>query len=160
MTGRPAFVADCMLGRLARWLRLLGYDTLYDPKAEDARLVRLAAESGRILLTRDTRLAALCRPGLATLLIRANDFRAQLREVAVAWALDREGFLSRCSLCNRPLEEITREEASGVVPDHVLAAVRRFGRCPSCRRTYWGGSHLEEMRRTLEFLPPATPRQG
>jgi uncharacterized protein with PIN domain len=125
------FIADSMLGRLARWLRLLGHDTLYFPSVEDRRLLRIARKENRILLTRDTRLVKM--KGLQKfLLLKENDTFKQLKTVITTFDLVPHGQLgtdgfeitpsmhSRCSLCNSPLEDIPLEQARPFVPDYVF----------------------------------------
>ncbi len=141
-----------MLGRLARWLRILGYDTAWEEHVSDADLVRRAVQEERIVLTRDRAIESEWRVSDIHN-VRAEEPLAQLREVALAFDLghDADPF-SRCSLCNVTLEPATREEARGHVPPRVQAAGDRFRRCPACRRFYWEGSHVAHMRRVLEAL--------
>jgi uncharacterized protein with PIN domain len=148
--GEPRFVADAMLGRLARWLRLMGFDTRYDPRGEDDRLAALAAAEGRWLVTRDTRLAARAAPGLRTILVRSNHHREQIDEVMAAVGRPVARPLTRCAECNGELREVSREEVAAEVPDHVLAVAERFHRCAGCGRVYWPGSHLDGIRDVIE----------
>lgn len=137
-----------MLGRLARWLRVLGYDTLYSPAADDPALARLARAETRILLTRDRELAR--RAGLRVLLLRDDRVQEQLREVAARFALEAEEAFSRCTRCNVTLLELDREGARGRVPPYVYTTHARFRACPECRRVYWRGTHWAHMLETLE----------
>lgn len=151
-TGEPRLVADAMLGKLARWLRILGYDTLYDPAWGDNELVRLARAGDRILLTRDVALAR--RRGLRTLLIADDLLEAQLRQVVAALGLRTEASFSRCPVCNERLEEVPRSWAWGHVPPYTFCTQREFRLCPSCNRFYWRGSHWERMRSAVSDLVP------
>ena len=146
------FLTDATLGRLATWLRLLGYDTDYVAGGDERALLRRAASEQRILLTRNTRL--LRRRGLPPhLFIEADDFRSQLRAVVRAFNLDpTAGFLARCSRCNAVLEALTAEAARAVVPPYVAATQSSFARCPNCRRVYWPATHVARMRRELARL--------
>jgi len=148
----PMFLADAALGRLATWLRLLGYDTVYARAASGAELVRRATAEGRILLTRNTEL--IRRRSLPPhLLVTSDDFRAQLRQVFDAYRLTAvSAFLARCSRCNTPLERLDPAAASPWVPPYVGATQRSFARCPTCARIYWPATHVERMRRELERL--------
>jgi len=148
----PKFIADEMLGRLARWLRLLGIDTVYDPHLDDAELIRRAARESRILLTRDTRL--LRRRGLPpTLFVTDDHFRDQLRQVASAFALDFRGWqLKRCSRCNELLAECSHADVRDRVPAYVLRTQTHFLECPRCRRVYWAATHVERMRAEIAQL--------
>jgi uncharacterized protein len=142
------FVADVHLGRLARYLRMAGFDTLYWRKAEDAYLAELASE-GRILLTRD--LGLLKRNAVTHgYWLRETSARAQLAEVLARFDLyDRVQPFRRCMRCNTPLEPIAREEVRGRVPEGVWECYKSFAWCPTCRRVYWKGSHYDRMRDML-----------
>jgi uncharacterized protein len=148
----PMFLADAALGRLATWLRLLGYDTVYARSAGEAELVRRARAEGRVLLTRNTRMLRR-RDVPAHVFIESDHFRAQLRQVIATFGLlDTAAFLMRCSRCNATLLPIERAEASASVPPYVCATQDTFARCPSCRRIYWGATHVEKMRAELRRL--------
>jgi len=148
------FIADSMLGRLARWLRLLGYDTLYYPHIEDSLLLRIAREEKRTLLTRDTRLVRV--RGLKNfLLLIENDPFKQLKDVIMAFGLtpyckSREAVIpllaSRCSLCNTVLNSIPKEEVKHRVPEYVYLTTDSFKKCLTCNRLYWKGTHLEKFQ--------------
>ena len=150
-----------MLGRLARWLRLLGHDTLYFPSIEDSRLLRTAREENRTLLTRDTRLVKV--KGLHNfLLLRENDPFEQLKAVIAQYNLyplqptggggvETRPY-SRCSLCNSPLEEISPEQAKPFVPDYVYRTSSVVKRCPHCGKFYWKGTHAEKLQTKLREI--------
>jgi uncharacterized protein with PIN domain len=143
---RPRFLCDAMLGSLARWLRLCGYDCLYlGTEPEDAELARIAAAEGRWLLTRDRDLAAA---GPRTQMVVAEDLEDQIAEVLTRHRLpmpeDLEG--SRCSECNGQLEDVSAADVEALVPPYVLATAHRFRRCDSCGRIYWPGTHGERIR--------------
>ena len=144
-------VADAMLGRLAKWLRVLGYDTLYW-RGDDAGLVRVALAEDRLLLTRDTRLPPRLPPS-RTLLIESDHYEEQLHQVA-----DRLGLPPkighRCLRCNEPLEPVAKAEVRGRVPEFVWTRHDRFARCPGCFRIYWEGTHYVRMIATLERVSP------
>jgi uncharacterized protein with PIN domain len=148
----PTFAADRMVGRLAKWLRLVGLDTLYEPSLDGPALARRAAAEGRVLLTRDTRL--LARRDLPRhLFIDADDFRSQLKQVLTAFAIDpHAALLTRCSRCNELLEEIAPEQARPRVPPYVASTVAEFARCPRCARVYWSATHVERLRRELDSI--------
>jgi uncharacterized protein with PIN domain len=145
MDDEPAavrFVVDVMLGRLAHWLRRLGYDTDYANDHDDATLARIARAESRVLLTRDRALAA--RRGLRALLIDSQVLDEQLAQVRAAFPLPpalRSARCSRCSECNGLLVPATRAEVAGRVPPYVLRTYAHFQVCPGCGRVYWPGSH-------------------
>jgi uncharacterized protein with PIN domain len=139
-----------MLGRLARWLRILGYDTLYDPASADNELARLARAESRILLTRDVALAR--RRGLRALYVISDEVAAQLQQVVSALGLHAEGSFSRCPVCNDHLEQVPKSWAWGYVPPYTFCTQREFRLCPACNRFYWRGTHWEGMRKALSGL--------
>ncbi len=148
----PRFIADAMLGRLARWLRLLGYDTLYFSRIADQRLLELAWEEDRILLTRDTRL--LRRRNLPpAVMVASNFWRQQLQQVVRECGLvPAAGFLCRCAVCNAELVPAAAAEVSGRVPPYVLQTSDRFNLCPGCGRVYWPATHRRQMEEVLRQL--------
>ncbi len=148
MDERPLrLLADCMLGRLAKWLRLLGYDTAYENDATDHELARRARAEGRVLLTRDHELAG--RRGLDTQLIRSEQLEEQVEEVRRALGPPPEPSLSRCSVCNGTLQEVPRREVADLVPPYVLETHDAFRRCKQCGRVYWSGTHVDGMDEEL-----------
>lgn len=149
---KPRFVADAMLGRLARWLRILGYDTLYDPDWSDAHLARLARAEDRILLTRDLGLAR--RRGLRVLVIAHEDLPSQLDQLHRALGVQAVAPLTRCPVCNEPLEDIPKDHAWGQVPPYVFCTQEWFHLCPACNRFYWRGTHWERMRALMARWSP------
>jgi uncharacterized protein with PIN domain len=145
----PRFLADAMLGRLARWLRLLGFDTAYDAALGDAELARRALEEGRIVLTRDRALPEEWRLP-RVIVLRAESLREQLRELARALPLRGGRAFSRCTHCNAPLEDVAREDVAALLPPRVRARQSDFRRCSACGRVYWEGSHVSRIRRALD----------
>ena len=151
----PRFLADAMLGRLARWLRVLGFDTRYEPALTDPELVALARREGRVLLTRDRRLLSDLRPDLA-LEVTSDAPLAQLRAVIEHLALAPPAELfTRCLLCNTPLEPVPRTEAAALLPPAARELPGPVRRCPTCERVYWPGSHARRMRSALRSALPA-----
>jgi hypothetical protein len=149
------FLCDDMLGTLSRWLRILGHDADFgDARGDDALLERARAE-GRVLLTRDRQLAARAQ-GLG-LYIPGHDLEAQLEQVVAAFHLTLDEVLSRCSLCNTPLEQATLEEARASLPGGITGRHDLFWRCPSCLRLYWAGSHYKRIVERIEKLRRAAP---
>jgi hypothetical protein len=146
------FAADKMLGRLARWLRAIGQDVTYGPHLSGPTLVRAARREGRVVLTRDTRLARH-RDLPPNLFITSDRFREQLRQVIEAFHLEPPVRLfSRCLDCNRELVEAERSSVRPRVPPYVWATQERFFTCPRCHRVFWDATHLDQMRRELERI--------
>ena len=143
------FIADSMLGRLAKWLRVLGYDTLYQPFYKQ-EVIGASVGEGRKLLSRH-------RPTVTrysnAMLIRSDRVKDQLYEMKTAGTItsERSKWFSRCLLCNIPLKEAEGTDALENVPEYVFyqsASGIRF--CPSCGRYFWPGTHRERMVRQLE----------
>ncbi len=147
----PRLFADCMLGRLARWLRALGVDTQYERGIEDDALLQRCDEEKRLLLTRDTELAVR-NTDVPIVLIESDSPREQLHQVMERFGIDirEERLFTRCTHCNCAVEELTREEAKGRVPPFVYKSNKRFTHCPNCDKIYWGGTHKERFLDLIE----------
>ncbi|MEW6416977.1 MAG: Mut7-C RNAse domain-containing protein [Nitrospirota bacterium] len=143
------FIADVMLGRLARWMRFLGFDTLYYPDISDSRLIRVAREQDRFILTRDTRLIKI--KGVEDyLLIKANDPFEQLIEVTETLKLKQFNPLSRCVKCNGLLTRIlNKSKIKDSVPEYVFLNFNAFLICSDCGKIYWEGTHPKKFREKL-----------
>ena len=149
--GPPRFLADTMLGRLATWLRILGYDAEYF-RGADAALIERARETGRILLTRDT--GMLCRRGLPShLFVQSDHVSEQLRQVIRAFHLTPAAPPARrCPRCNVRVEPRTKAEVFDRVPEFVWSRQDAFWGCPTCGRVYWAGSHRRRMDEMIRAL--------
>jgi uncharacterized protein len=150
------FSADRNLGKLAKWLRILGYDTLYERGNADRAFFRKAQEAGRIALTR--RRDAVGRKDIRLLfVVRADRVAAQIREVLGGLDLqpDPARRMTRCLICNEPLEDVPKERVEGLVPAYVLGTCDRFRRCHACGRIYWPGTHPERVEEYLRTRIPA-----
>jgi hypothetical protein len=151
---RARFVCDAMLGRLCKWLRLVGYDCRYADVSDD-ELVALAGAEKRVVLTRDTSLVRRRDLG-AHLFIRHDHVQDQMKQVAEVFGIDLEARAgTRCLRCNVALEGLAREAAAGRVPPYVWRTQENFWRCPSCARVYWPGTHWEHMTAALRGLAGA-----
>ena len=149
---RVRFVADAHLGRLARYLRLLGFDTLFENDFGDEELARISAREGRILLSRDRRLLER-RTVNHGLWIEAVRPREQL--VDVANRLDLYKLFrpfSRCTVCNGALREVDKRVSDLPLPPRVRAAFDTYWRCQGCGRVYWQGSHYDRLRAFVDQL--------
>jgi hypothetical protein len=152
---KPRFLADCNVGRLARWLRALGYDTAYHTNVDDAELVRQAAAEDRVLLTRDRDLTKrrVVSTGLVrAILIRDDEVTKQLRQVFAELGLGLQEALTRCIECNAELEPRTAALVAQRVPPYVRQTQASYSECPSCGRVYWAGTHWRRMREVLLAL--------
>ncbi|MEE8536991.1 MAG: Mut7-C RNAse domain-containing protein [Acidobacteriota bacterium] len=154
---QPRFLLDVMLGSLARWLRLLGYDTLYFNEGEDSVLLSRARARRRLLVTRDRELAGR-RDAKGVILLRSRQLCRQWSELVVACNLrpDRNRLMTRCGDCNTRIVPLSREAARRRVPPYVHATRRRFRRCPTCDRVFWRATHVTGIASRLEkFLQAA-----
>ena len=154
------FIADRMLGKLAKGLRMLGYDTLYYQEEDLHHLIHLARQEARMILTRNTKLFPK-RQEDQIFRVKEDHPTFQLKELIRAGyiKLNEEILFSRCLLCNAFLDEIQRGEAEGRVPDFILYQQKEFFQCPQCQRIYWKGSHQGNMQRKIEALFPSYIRE-
>jgi len=150
------FIVDSNVGRLARWLRIAGFDTVFINDLDDNRLVRLALSEGRVLLTKDTqilkrRVATTRR--LKVILIESEEVKAQLRQVVKTLKLTEEiKPFTLCLECNQPLVTKDKEEVKELVPPYVFETQTQYMQCPACHRVYWRGTHWQRMSRELEKI--------
>jgi uncharacterized protein with PIN domain len=155
----PRFLLDGMLGSLARWLRILGYDARYARDLPDRELLSLLSEGDRVLLTRDRQLAA--RAGERGEYLGETDLDAQLAFVVTRFQLELDRRPSRCTACNGRLRIVDRASVRQEVNEGTYDGHRDFWRCEDCGKVYWQGAHWKNIRRRLERLstgPGSTPR--
>ena len=134
---KPMFAVDQMLGSLAKWLRMLGYDTVYDKTMDDKQIAAAARADNRFILTRDKELSK--EPG--AMLIETEDLEAQLTAVREKFGLKFSEDTIRCTQCNGELVSLPKEEAKGSVPEGAFASNDKFWKCEGCGKVYWRGSH-------------------
>lgn len=147
------FLVDGMLGRLAKWMCVLGCDAEYFPVMEDGTLVERALAEGRIILTRDTLLVKRRKARENSFLVKGDHLPDQLRQVVRRFAIEPSArLLSRCLLCNRELQGVEKESLLGRVPDYVFRTEEHFHQCPACGRIYWPATHREEITRRLREM--------
>ncbi len=152
MGSEHIFLADAHLGGLARFLRMLGFDTLHDNAYADEEIRRLAEAERRIVLSRDRELLK-CGEIAQGCYVRALKAEAQLREVAVRYDLvARARPFTLCLRCNVALQPVDKADVASIVPPQVLERQVQFSRCAGCGRVYWPGSHYERMRAALGNL--------
>jgi hypothetical protein len=140
-----------MLGRTARWLRMLGFDTFYDNRAEDAGLKELCFREKRVLLTKDVALHRLMPAGTSRL-VEAVHLRPQLEEIVCFFNLGRFALPRRCSLCNGVLAAVDKQSLQEMVPPYVYCTQSSFQRCACCRKIYWPGTHQLKITLFLEKI--------
>lgn len=147
------FVADAMHGKLAKWLRILGYDTVYIPDVDDDHLVRIAIREDRILLTRDR---YLCERRIVRSRCVFVDWGTTVQQVKqVLNSLDlhptTEGLFTRCAVCNGEIIQVSKEDVSDRIPPYVYKTQTEFGQCQGCSRVYWRGTHVEHVLESLDL---------
>jgi uncharacterized protein with PIN domain len=148
----PRFAAERPLGKLAKWLRILGFDTAYQAGGCLEKFVR-NLESGRILLCRSRRLPERWL-STDTIRIESDHLPEQLKQVVTVLQLSENDFhlFSRCIRCNLPIVELDKDMVRGKVPDFVWETQDSFSCCPACKRIFWSGSHLGRSQRQVQRL--------
>ncbi len=143
------FIVDSMLGKLAKRLRLLGHDTLFDARLDDRELLKISKADGRIIITRDRQLSQI--HGSKVFLIKSTDLDEQLKEFHALAGIRPGGSVpfSRCSECNSPVEEVSKDKVKDIVPEHVYETMDKFSYCPKCKKAYWRGTHYEKLKKEL-----------
>jgi hypothetical protein len=146
------FILTRELGRLAKWLRILGFDTAYFNQDNTGALVIQALRENRIIITRNQKLANAARVKL--LLVKAEKLKEQLPEILKGLNLtpNSDMMFSRCIICNVELTRIEKEEVKGKVPEYVFETQSDFIRCPHCQRIYWSGTHWGNVSDILKEI--------
>lgn len=151
------FVVDCMLGKLAKWLKILGFDAAFFSRIADDELLEIAGKEGRILLTKDTGL--IQRAGnIETLFLESEEWQAQVQQVLDHFDLRQKvNPHTRCIECNRALKNLSRKNAKNLVSSFVFEQADSFALCPGCGRVFWRGSHFEDMEVQIRELLKKKP---
>jgi len=146
------FIVDCMLGKLAKWLKILGFDAVFFSKIEDPELLTLAHKEGRILLTRDNGLIEKSHD-IQTLFIGSEDWNEQVEQVLDEYKLwqDIQPY-SRCIECNAELKDLPKSRARNLVTPFVFEQASAFAICPSCGRVFWKGTHHQDMEGKIDEI--------
>ena len=143
------FIADAMLGRLAKWLRLFGFDVLYYPAIEDRQVIKIGLTEERTILTRDARMLQ-CKAVKNAVFIRSDHVFEQLLEIKDLLDFQDPDILKRCIVCNGSLyPAASREQVKDLVPDYVYHNFENFMCCSDCGKVYWEGSHYKKIRERL-----------
>ncbi len=146
------FIVDHNVGKLAKWLRMMGYDAALFTDKDDARMIDTALKEGRIVLTRDTQVmerGVIAKGRIKGILITSDDPTHQIAQVAKVLKLHFHHPFSICMECNQPLVTRRSEEVEGRVPPYVFKTQKGYMECPSCGRIYWRGTHWQHMREKL-----------
>lgn len=150
----PKFIVDINAGKLAKWLRIMGYDASLFTDEDDGKMVRIALNENRVILTKDSQIMKrrLITSGkLKAVFIKGDDPKAQLQQIATALNLNYQFKpFSVCLQCNQNLIERRKEEVAELVPPFVLKTQSQYMECPSCHRIFWRGTHWQAMSEELE----------
>lgn len=156
MAEAPRFIVDCNVGKLAKWLRLMGYDAIFFTGVSDAELVAKALAEGRVILSRDTQIMkrrVVTSGRLKAILLRDDEPELQIRQVIRELGLN-SNFrpFTICLECNQALIERGKGEVKELVPPYVYQTQSQFMQCPSCQRIYWRGTHWQAMTKRLDMF--------
>lgn len=148
------FVADSMLGRLARWMRLSGYDVIYT-RLSDAEIIKSVKSDERILLSRDARLCEKAgSEGIDAVAIKSTELLEQLRQLVAELGIvvrDSPSF-ARCTACNSEIEKVKKDEVAYKIPGKVLERIDEFWMCGDCGKVYWHGGHWKKIKKQVQKI--------
>ena len=154
MTSNLKFIVDINVGKLAKWLRMMGYDALSFDGSDDGQMVAMALAEGRVILTRDTQIMrrrVVTNGQLKAILIQSDEPEQQMRQVVETLTLDCQFRpFTVCLECNQLLEKRSKQEVQARVPPYVFKTQSQYMECPSCHRIYWRGTHWEAMTKKME----------
>ncbi len=146
------FIVDCMLGKLAKWLKILGFDALFFNKIEDEELLEIARKEKRILLTRDTGVIQEAKD-VETFFLESEKWREQVVQVLDHFNLwGKIDSHTRCIACNRKLKHLSKKNAKNLVSPFVYKHAESFALCPGCGRVFWRGTHFKDMEHKIEEI--------
>ena len=150
------FIADNNVGKLARWLRLIGYDTLLFKQKDDGQMIKIALSENRVILTKDSQFMKrrlVTNGKLKTIHIKQDNPKLQMQEVVKTMNLNYHFKpFSLCLECNRALIARDKKEVENLVPAHVFETQTQYTECPACHRIYWQGTHWQAMVKRLQDL--------
>ncbi len=150
----PKFIVDNNVGKLAKWLRIMGYDTLFFNGSDDSRMIATALAEGRVILTRDTQIMrrrVVTDGQLKAILIKSDEPEQQMHQLIDTLNLDCQfRSFAICLECNQPLLESSKQQVKDKVPPFVFQTQSQYMECPACHRIYWRGTHWQAMTKKLE----------
>lgn len=143
-----------MLGTLAKWLRIYGFDTSYaGPDMDDDEILWVSKNEDRILLTRDKNLInSARRENIKNIKITSTELDEQIKTTLKGKNIDEDKILSRCIICNSLVYDIKKEDVRDKVPERIFKSTNKFWSCPKCQKIYWKGSHYENMIEKINYL--------
>ncbi len=150
----PKFIVDTNVGKLVKWLRMMGYDTLFFNGSDDSNMIATALAEGRVILTRDTQIMkrrVVASGRLKAIFIQSDEPELQMRQIINTLGLDCQFRpLAICLECNQSLLERSKQQVKDLVPPYVFQTQSQYMECPNCHRIYWRGTHWEAMTKKLE----------
>ena len=156
MVDNLKFIVDNNAGKLAKWLRMMGYDAIFFDGSDDSYLVSNALAEDRVILTRDTQImkrGIITSGRLKAIFIDSDKTEPQIRQVIDRLHLDyRSRLFTRCLECNQPLMERNKDEIKDRVPPYVFQTQSQYMECPKCHRIYWRGTHWQSMNKKMKNL--------
>jgi len=154
MKENPKFIVDHNVGKLAKWLRIMGYDTLLFKGNDDSQMIAIALAEGRVIITRDTQIVkrrVVTSGRLRVIFIQSDKPEVQMGQVIDTLNLDCQFRpFSLCLECNQPLVARSKQEVKELVPPYVFQTQSQYRECPACHRIYWRGTHWQAMTKRLE----------
>ncbi len=148
------FIVDNNVGKLAKWLRMIGYDALFFDGGNDANMIATALAEGRVILTRDTQIMrrrVVTTGQLEAILIKSDEPEPQMHQVMETLNLERQFKpFTICLECNQSLVERSKHQVKDLVPPYVFQTQSQFMQCPACHRIYWRGTHWQAMTEKLQ----------
>ena len=160
----PKFIVDHNVGKLTKWLRIMGYDTWFFNGTDDADLIAAALAEGRVILTRDTQIVkreVIASGRLKAVLIQSDEPEQQMRQVIDTLNLDcRFRPFTLCLECNQPLLVRSQQQVKDLVPPYVFQTQSQYMECPACHRIYWRGTHWQAMTKKLEKFMKASAKEN
>ena len=149
----PKFIVDNNVGKLVKWLRIMGYDTLFFDGSNDSYMIATALAEGRVILTRDTQIVkrrVVASGQLKVILIQSDEPELQMQQVINTLNLDCQFRpFAICLECNQPLLERSKQQVKDLVPPYVFQTQSQYMECPACHRIYWRGTHWQAMTKKL-----------
>ena len=154
MINAPRFIVDNNVGKLVKWLRIMGYDTLFFGGSSDSGMIAIALNEDRVILTRDTQIMkrrVITSGQLKAILITSDEPELQMRQVIDTLNLNCQFRpFTLCLECNQPLVERSKEQVKDLVPPYVFQTQSQYVECPACHRIYWRGTHWQAMTKKLK----------
>lgn len=143
-----------MLGTLAKWLRILGFDTYFaNSEISDEELIDIAKKENRIIISRDKELIQKCKKQkIEVIEIKELNLDKQLNQALNSLEIDKKMILTRCTLCNSIIQKISKDKVEGKVPEKVFEHNDKFWVCLRCKKYYWMGSHYDKIFRKIEEI--------